>query len=115
MAMSTFPPRVERLLWLVVRADALGSGAMVLLTLVAVPVLALLGAPRTVLLLAGLLVIAGAVVLSGLGAVTAWILATARGDIGIPAGAAELPWPGARAALGAPSQVGRSPGALRSR
>lgn len=87
--------RRERLVWLVLRLDAIMTGAMVALSLVTVPVLWLIGAPGGVLTLVGLAVIVAAAVLGILGAVMAGVLAARAGDIALPSDLAGLRWPGA--------------------
>lgn len=68
---------------------------MVAISLVAVPVLWLIGVPGGVLALLGLAVIAAAAVLGILGAIMAGVLATEAGDIDLPTDLAGLRWPGA--------------------
>jgi len=82
-------------LWRILRADATGSGIAVLGVLVAVPALAVLGAPRPVLVAVGLVVVAAAVVLAALGTAMAAILGPVRGDVELPPDLEGLRWPGA--------------------
>lgn len=82
-------------MWLVLRMDATLTGAMVALSLVAVPVLWLIGVPGGVLAVVGIAVVAAAAVLGILGAVMAGVLAAEAGDIDLPTDLAGLNWPGA--------------------
>lgn len=88
--------RRERLVWIVLRLDATMTGAMVVLSLVAVPVLWLIGLSGGVLALVGLSLIVAAAVLGILGAVMAGVLAATAGDVDLPNDLSGLHWPGAR-------------------
>ncbi|MGH3412912.1 MAG: hypothetical protein ACRDPH_07520 [Marmoricola sp.] len=89
-------PRFDRTIRVVMWLDALLSLAVALVCIVAVPVVALLGAPGNALEVLGPVAIGLAVVLAGCGAVTAVLLAIrmADGEYRLPPGL-RLPLPAA--------------------
>lgn len=102
--------RRARWLWRVLQADATGSGIAVGVALGAVPLLAVLGAPRSALVAVGVVVVAAAVVLGGLGVAMAAIVGQAGGDVELPADLAGLRWPGAARPSAGAADLSGAPG-----